>query len=166
MKKGIAIVPGSFDPITNGHLYVINKAAQDYQTVYVAVMINPEKNYMFDIEERKLIAKSATKKLSNIKVISSEGWLWKLAIELGADAIVKGYRNDIDLEYEKSMAKFNEEHAPNAKTVLIKADPTLKELSSTAIREKITNGISLEGYLPEDAIAEIKKIITDKKAES
>ena len=166
MKKGIAIVPGSFDPITNGHLYIVNKAAQVYQTVYVAVMINPDKSYMFDIEERKLIAEAATKEIKNVTVIGSEGWLWELAIKLNADAIVKGYRNDIDLEYEKSMAKFNEEHAPNAKTVLIKSDPSLKELSSTSIREKITNGISLEGYLPENAIAEIEKIINDKKAES
>lgn len=163
MKKRIAIVPGSFDPITNGHLYIINKAAQEYQTVYVAIMINPKKSYMFDIEERKIIATAATKGISNVKVISSEGWLWKLAVELDANAIVKGYRNDIDLEYEKDMAKFNEEHAPNTKTVLIKADPSLRELSSTAIREKIVNEISLEGYLPEDAITEIKKIQNNKK---
>ena len=93
MKKEIAIVPGSFDPITNGHLFVINEAAREYKTVYVAVMINSEKTYMFDIQARKAIAEAATKNIPNVKVIMSEDWLWKLATELNADAIVKGYRN-------------------------------------------------------------------------
>ena len=129
MKKEIAIVPGSFDPITNGHLFVINEAAKEYKTVYVAVMINAEKKYMFDIQERKAIAEAATKSIPNVKVIMSKDWLWKLATELKADAIVKGYRNNIDLEYEQNMAKFNEERAKNTKTILLKTDPTLKELS-------------------------------------
>ena len=157
MKKDIAIVPGSFDPITNGHLFVINEAAKEYKTVYVAVMINAEKKYMFDIQARKAIAEAATKNIPNVKVIMSEDWLWKLATELKADAIVKGYRNDVDFEYEQNMAKFNEEHAPNTKTVLIKTDPTLKNVSSTLIREKISKGESLEEFLPEDAIKVIQK---------
>ena len=159
MKKDIAIVPGSFDPITNGHLFIINKAAKKYKTVYVAVMINAEKKYMFDIQARKAIAEAATKNLTNVKVIMSEDWLWKLAAELKADAIVKGYRNDKDFEYEQNMKKFNEEHAPNTKTVLIKTDPKLTDLSSTLIREKISKGESLEGFLPEDAIKTIQKIL-------
>ena len=157
MKKDIAIVPGSFDPITNGHLFVINKAAQEYKIVYVAVMINADKKYMFDIKSRKAIAEAATKDITNVKVIMSEDWLWKLAIELNADAIVKGYRNDIDFKYEQNMAKFNEEYAPSTKTVLIKTDPTLKDVSSTLIREKISKGESLEEFLPKDAIKEIQK---------
>lgn len=159
MKKEIAIVPGSFDPITNGHLFIINEAAKEYKTVYVAVMINSEKKYMFDIQARKSIAEAATKNIPNVKVIMSENWLWKLATELKADAIVKGYRNGIDLEYEKSMAKFNEEHAPNTKTVLIKTDPTLKDVSSTLIREKISKGESLKEFLPENAIKVIQRIL-------
>lgn len=157
MKKDIAIVPGSFDPITNGHLFVINEAAREYKTVYVAVMINSEKKYMFDIQARKAIAEAATKKIPNVKVIMSEDWLWKLATELKANAIVKGYRNNIDFEYEQKMAKFNEEHAPNTKTVLIKTDPALKDVSSTLIREKISKGEALEDFLPDAVIKEIQK---------
>ena len=162
MKKDIAIVPGSFDPITNGHLFLIKEAAKEYKTVYVAVMINADKKYMFDIEERKSIAEAATKNISNVKVIMSEGWLWELAIELKADAIVKGYRNEKDFEYEQVMAKFNEEHAPNAKTILLKTDPNLKDLSSTLIREKISQGESLDEFLPHNAIKEIQKILNQK----
>ena len=163
MKKDIAIVPGSFDPITNGHLFIINEAAREYKTVYVAVMVNAEKQYMFDIQARKAIAEAATKDIPNVKVIMSEDWLWKLATELKADAIVKGYRNDIDLEYEQNMAKFNEERAKNTKTILLKTDPTLKELSSTLIREKISQGKSLDEFLPSSAIEEIKKILNHKR---
>ena len=162
MKKDIAIVPGSFDPITNGHLFLIKQAAKEYKTVYVAVMINADKKYMFNIEERKSIAEAATKGLDNIKVIMSEGWLWKLATELKADAIVKGYRNEKDFEYEQTMAKFNEEHAPNTKTVLLKTDPNLKDLSSTLIREKISQDESLDEFLPLDALKEIQKILNQK----
>ena len=161
MKKDIAIIPGSFDPITNGHLFLIKEAAKEYKTVYVAVMINANKKYMFDIEERKSIAEAATKNISNVKVIMSEGWLWELAIELKADAIVKGYRNEKDFEYEQVMAKFNEEHAPNAKTILLKTDPNLKDLSSTLIREKISQGESLDDFLPLDAIKEIQRILSE-----
>lgn len=156
MSERIAVVPGSFDPITNGHIDVINRAAKMYDRIYVAVMINPQKQYMFSLEQREAIAKACFCDRENISVISSEGWLWKLAQELNACAIVKGYRNDTDLEYEKEMAKFNEEHYPMAKTVFIKAEECLAELSSTLVRKKITNGESIADLLPCEAISVIK----------
>ena len=161
-QERIAIVPGSFDPITNGHLYVIKKAAEDYAKVYVAVMINDQKRYMFTLQEREAIARSAVADLPNVEVISSSGWLWELARDLGACAIVKGYRNEIDLEYENKMAIFNKERYPLADTVMIKADDTMRELSSTLVRELINGEKSLEEYLPIGAIEEIKKIASGK----
>ena len=161
MKKEIAIVPGSFDPITNGHIFIVKQAAKMYKKVYVAVMINSSKNYMFDIQSRKSIAEAALKDIPNVTVISSEGWLWQLANELNADAIVKGYRNQKDLEYELEMAKFNEEHAPNTKTIILETDPSLENISSTLIREYLQKGSPLSGLLPESAINEIKKISSD-----
>ena len=89
-NKKIAIVPGSFDPITNGHVDIVKRAAEEYETVYLAVMINESKKYLFDIEQRTEIAKSAVCDIPNVRVISSEGMLWKLAQDLDADAIVKG----------------------------------------------------------------------------
>lgn len=162
-KKKIAVVPGSFDPITNGHLSVIKKAADDYDTVFVAVMINSEKRYMFDLEQRKNIAKAALEGIDNVEVISSDGWLWELAKSLEACAIVKGYRNDIDLEYERKMAIFNEEKYPQAKTVLIKSEDNLSDLSSTVVRDKILSGASLEGLVPTKAICEIQRIRSNQK---
>lgn len=158
MSERIAIVPGSFDPITNGHLDIIKKAAALYDKVYVAVMINDKKTYMFTLEERRMIAESATAEIDGVEVISSSGWLWELAKSLGACTIVKGYRNEADLRYEQEMAEFNASHNPEAKTVLLKAEENLEGLSSTLIREKIRKGESLAEYLPEAAIQKIKEI--------
>ena len=157
--KTTAIVPGSFDPITYGHLDIVRRASEMYDKVYVAVMINREKSYMFNIEQRLSIARAAVGDDINIEVISSEGMLWELARDLSADAIVKGYRNEKDLEYERVMAKFNEEHYPAAKTVLLKADESLTELSSTVVRGELTAGRDISRFLPAAAEKEINNII-------
>ena len=157
-NKKIAIVPGSFDPITNGHIDIAARAAREYDKVYFAVMINRDKSYLFSLEERVEIAQAALSEYENIEVISSEGMLWELAQSLSADAIVKGYRNDKDLEYEKAMAEFNEEHYPNAKTVLLKSDEELSEISSTAVRDCLKEGKDISKYLPNSAIQVINSL--------
>ena len=161
-NKRIAIVPGSFDPITNGHISLVKRALEDHDIVYLAVMINSSKKYMFTLEERERIAKAALACNDNVIVISSDGMLWELAKNLNAISIVKGYRNEKDLAYEKEMAKFNEEHYPDAKTVLLKAEEEMCNLSSTMIRELINRTESLQQYLPHSAEEEIKKIISKK----
>ena len=162
-NKSIAIVPGSFDPITNGHLNIAQRAAQSYDKVYVAVMINSSKEYMFTLSQRERIARAALSGIDNIEVISSDGMLWELARDLGACAIVKGYRNQVDLQYEKEMADYNNSHYPQAKTVLLEANSELSEISSTVVRKMIIDKASLEGILPEAAIEEIYKIMIQKE---
>ena len=157
-KNSIAIVPGSFDPITNGHIFVIKEAAKRYEKIYVAVMINSEKQYTFTLEERKRIAIAALSDIPNIEVISSDGWLYELANALNADAIVKGYRNEVDLEYENNMAEFNRQYAPNTKTVLIKSSLELMSVSSTVVREKIKNKSDIKKLLPQAAIKIIREL--------
>lgn len=163
LKKNIAIVPGSFDPITNGHVDIVKRAADMYAKVYLAVMINPSKKYMFTIDERKSIAKAAVTDITNVEVITSEGMLWELARDLKANAIVKGYRNETDLEYENKMAEYNSAHYPDAPTVMLKADKGLTEVSSTAVRELINNGEVLDSVLPRGAIEQINKIRSKRK---
>ena len=158
-KKKIAIVPGSFDPITVGHIDIAKRAAALYDEVYVAVMINREKSYMFTIEQRKRIAEAGLRGIPNVSVIASEGMLWALAKELGACAIVKGYRNEKDLVYEQTMADFNRAHYPEAETILLKSDERLMEVSSTAVRAKILERGDLKPFLPVEVINEIYKII-------
>ena len=157
-NQRIAVVPGSFDPITNGHIDVIRRATELYDKVFVAVMINDQKNYRFTLEEREAIARAALEGLERVEVLSSRGWLWELAKELGACAIVKGYRNETDLEYEQKMAEFNKAHNPDAETVLLKASDGLETLSSTVVRERMLNDEQIDGLLPEKAIELIKKL--------
>ena len=161
--KSIAIIPGSFDPITYGHIDIVKRAAQAYDIVYLAVMINDQKNYMFTMEQRTALAHECLKDISNVSVISSEGMLWKLAEQLCADAIVKGYRNDTDYEYEQKMAQFNYEHNPNSPTVLLKATDDLDTLSSTSVRDRIIQDLSIDGYLPECAVRMIHEYLNKKE---
>lgn len=158
VSSTIAIVPGSFDPITVGHLDIIQRASAQYDHVYVAVMINREKRYWFTLSQRTAIAQAAIRELSNVTVISSEGMLWQLAKELHACALVKGYRNETDLAYEKNMAEFNQRYYPEAQTVLLKANKQFNQVSSTVVRERMRNRQSLQGYVPQAAIDEIYKI--------
>ncbi len=163
-KREVAIVPGSFDPITLGHIDIVKRAAQSHQKVYLAVMINSEKKYMFSMDERVRIAKAATSDISNVEVISSDGMLWELARDLNASSIVKGYRNDVDLQYERSMAEYNRARYPMAQTVLLKSNEALSQVSSTVVRNKIMNGESLDELLPKSVINEINKIIQEQQA--
>ena len=160
----IAIVPGSFDPITNGHIDIVRRAKECYDKVYLAVMINDAKEYMFTLEEREAIAKAALEAMEGVEVISSRGYLWKLAQSLGACAIVKGIRNETDRAYELKMAEYNAEHYPDAKTVLLDTTEELKDLSSTLVREMISNKDAIKAYLPERAIAKIEEILREKSS--
>ncbi len=159
-SKKIAIVPGSFDPITYGHLSLVKEALKDYDKIYVAVMINADKEYCFTLSQRQEIAEAALDGMERVEVISSEGMLWQLAKDLGAVAIVRGYRNDTDLAYEQAMAQFNAKHYPSAKTVLLPSEDELSDLSSTVVRQSLRNGSSLSQYLPKKAIATIERILS------
>ena len=158
--KRIAIVPGSFDPITYGHVDVIRRASELYDEVVVAVMINHAKSYLFTMEQRERLARIATASMERVRVLSSDGMLWKLAEDLGACAIVKGYRNETDYAYEMEMADYNRAHNPNAETVLLRADEKLSEVSSTVVREALKNGTDLSAYLPLTVAEEIAQILS------
>lgn len=162
IKNGKAIVPGSFDPITNGHIDIVKRAAQMYDKVYLAVMINSEKKYMFSMEERKAIAEAAISDIEGVEVITSEGYLWKLCRELDVCAIIKGVRNERDREYELKMAEYNSEKNPAAETILLETDPTLANISSTVVREKIYRSEDISGYIPPAALCKVKTILAEK----
>ena len=129
-----ALIPGSFDPMTVGHIDIIERAAKIFDKVVVAVMINESKKYMFSMDERCKIAELSLSHLGNVSVVSSSGWLYQLFDEVEADAIVKGVRNATDLEYENNMAVFNLSKNPRAYTVYLPSSPAFEEVSSTAFR--------------------------------
>lgn len=156
-----ALIPGSFDPITLGHLDIITRAAARFERVVVAVMTNDMrkyvqnalvKNYMFDQDERATLAQAACAHLPNVEVISAGGMLIDLFDRVGADWIIKGVRSAADFEYEQKHALYNRAHNPRAETLYMPADPAFDGLSSTLVREKIRQGESLEGCLPEAII--------------
>ena len=161
-KYKVGIVPGSFDPITNGHINIIRRAARLCEKVYVAVMINDQKKYLFTLEERRKIAEAACSDIKNAEVISSGGMLWMLARDLDAQAIIKGVRNETDRAYELEMAKYNSEHYPKAETVLLDAAEELCDLSSTLVRDRIAHGASIGEQLPEKAVIILEEIIKNK----
>ena len=152
-----ALIPGSYDPITLGHLDVISRAAARFDRVVVAVMTNDMrkyvqdalvKQYMFDQDERAAMVKAACAHLPNVEVISAGGMLIDLFDRVGADWIIKGVRSAVDFEYEQKHALYNRAHNPRAETLYMPADPAFDGLSSTLVRGKIACGESLEDCLP------------------
>lgn len=149
----IALLPGSYDPITLGHLDIIARACREYDEVVVAVMNNAAKSYMFAINVRAEMARLATARLKQVRVVADEGMLVDLFERLGADVIVKGVRNDKDLAYEEEMAAFNLARNPRAKTVFLSADARFFEVSSTRVRTMLHEGNVPHGLLPPAVIS-------------
>lgn len=159
----LAIVPGSFDPMTLGHLDIVQAVAKRYDEVVVAVMINRAKKYLFDMPTRVAIAERTVAGLSNVRVIAESGMLIDLFDRLGADAVCKGWRNQADYDYELHMADWNSAHNPRFKTEMIHAKNGHAQISSTAVREKLEKGEPLDGYLHPNAEALIRKVYQNKE---
>lgn len=146
MKSKKALVPGTFDPVTKGHLALIEAAAALFDEVTVCILINPEKHCMFDEETRKEALKAAARGLDNVTIASCHGMTADYAKEIGADVIVRGIRNEKDTVYELEMADFNFRRT-GVKTLFFPAPQELRALSSTQIRESL-----LSGEMPEDSL--------------
>ncbi len=156
-----AIVPGSFDPFTLGHRYIVEQASSRYDRVIVAVMVNPEKlgRGLLTLEQRAEVARIALEDINNVEVTVREGWLADFAAEVSAEAIVKGYRNEADLKYEREMADFNLKRNPNCRTVLLPAPISLGEISSSEVRGRLSRGENISELVGRDAAEYIKRII-------
>ena len=145
----IAVYPGSFDPITNGHLDIIERAASLFDEVIVTVAPNLEKRSMFTVDERKAILLEACGHLKNVKIDSFEGLLVEYAQRKNAGVIVKGLRAVSDFQYEFEMAMMNRKLAPNVETVFLMTDAENSYLSSSIVREIAALGGSVSGMVPE-----------------
>lgn len=152
----IAIVPGSFDPMTLGHKNIVERALGLFDRVVVAIMINPEKTGRFSFAERKKIAELTVGQLPGVTVLTAGGYLADLARALGAVAIVKGVRNVEDFEYEQDMAEFNHNRNPDCETVYLPAYGEAVEISSTLVRRMIDEGEDLSEVLDGAAIEYIE----------
>lgn len=155
MKK--AVCPGSFDPITNGHIDIIKRAAELFDEVTVLVVTNPDKKCVFSPEERCSLIEKAIEGSENVKVDSFSGLLADYVKQNGMSAIVKGIRSSSDFEYEFQMALANRSLAPNAETVFITADPQNMYVSSSLIRQIAGFGGDVSDFVPKNIVLEIEK---------
>jgi pantetheine-phosphate adenylyltransferase len=143
----IAVYPGTFDPITNGHLDIIERAAKQVGTLVVAVSQNPGKSPMFTLEERVAIVKEAVADVKGVEVDSFEGLLVEYCTRRGATLIVKGLRAVSDFEYEMQMAQMNL-RLGDVDTLFMVANPKYSFLSSSIVKEVARFGASVDGLVP------------------
>ncbi|MCX4094028.1 pantetheine-phosphate adenylyltransferase [Nocardia sp. alder85J] len=142
-----ALCPGSFDPVTNGHLDVITRAAAQFDEIVVTVMINKSKQGMFTVEERMDMLREATSDLPNVRVESWHGLLVNFAKEQGINAIVKGLRDATDFGYELQMAQMNKKLS-GVDTYFLATNPAFSYLSSSLVKEVATFGGDVTDMLP------------------
>lgn len=143
-----AVYPGSFDPIHNGHLDLIQRACRLFDLI-VAVAENAQKRPLFGLEERADMIRAATRHMPRVRVETFDGLTVEFAARCGATVIVKGLRGPADLEYEMRMAAVNAHLAPHLETVFLATRPEYAFLSSTLIREVAALGGSVRGLVPQ-----------------
>lgn len=144
----VAIYPGSFDPITNGHLDIIQRGCKTFDKVIVAVLINIDKKGLFHIDERVELIKKATAHLKNVEVISFNGLLVDLAKQYNANVILKGLRAVSDFEYELQMALMNSKLDPNIETLFMMTSIQYSYLSSSSVKQVGKFGGDISGLVP------------------
>lgn len=152
-----ALCPGSFDPVTNGHLDIITRAARTWDRLIVAVMENPRKNPLFSVEERVGMLRSATSHLTNVEVTSGSGLLIDFARQSGAQAVVKGLRPIQDFEYEWQMGMVNMQLDSQIETYFLMSRKEYSYLSSSIVRELAYYGGSLDGLVPEGVAERLRE---------
>lgn len=145
----IAVYPGSFDPVSNGHLDIIRRSANVFDVVYVLVSVNPNKKYCFTDEERVHMLKVATSTLPNVKVEASQNLVLDFAKEKGASVIIRGLRNFIDYQNEITLFQFNRSIDKNIDTFILFPSANNLFLSSSSIKELIMFGNDITDYVPE-----------------
>lgn len=144
----IAVYPGSFDPVTNGHLDVVRRAANLFDRVYVAAIKNPEKAPYFDLKKRvKMLTESLTG-IPRVKVASFDGLLVNYVKRVGACAIIRGLRAVSDFDFEFQMALTNRKMAPEVETIFMMTDYKYSYLSSSLVKQIARLGGNIEGLVP------------------
>ena len=157
----IAIYPGSFDPVTSGHLNIIRRAANIFDKLIVCVMVNSGKRPMFTQVERVELIRRVTADIPNVEVDCSDGLLAEYAKEKGSCVIVKGLRAGSDFENEFQMALINHKINPNLDTMFLTAEHQHMFLSSSVVKELGGFDVDLSDFLPEQIIPDFKKRITE-----
>lgn len=160
-QKAVALYPGSFDPLTNGHIDLIARAARLFDNLILAVVHNPSKNPLFSVQERMDMLREVSAKYENVEVDSFEGLLVNYAQRRGARVLIRGIRAISDYEYELQMALMNRRLQPDLETVFLMASEAYSFVSSRMVKEVFALGGDVSGLVPSTTLerlhARIKK---------
>lgn len=148
MKKNIAVYAGTFDPVTNGHLDIIERASRMFDLLYVTIFINPDKKGTFTVEERKQLLKECTKQYDNVIIDSSDKLSVEYAKDVGSNILVRGIRATMDFEYELQLAFSNQYLDKDVDMVFLMTKPSHSFISSSAVKEMISHHRSVDGLVP------------------
>lgn len=149
MEKRIAVYAGTFDPVTNGHLDIIERSACMYDQVYVTIFTNPNKKTLLSLEERLDLLRLSTQHIDNVVVDGSNELAVAYAKKVGAKVLVRGLRATMDFEYEYQLALANQYLDGDIETVFLMTKPTYSYISSSSVKEMASHHHSVEGLVPE-----------------
>ncbi|OUN01548.1 MAG: pantetheine-phosphate adenylyltransferase [Firmicutes bacterium ZCTH02-B6] len=158
----IAVCPGSFDPVTRGHVDIVERAARLFDLLYVAVLDNTRKQALFPAEERVAMLREATAHLPNVCCESFTGLVVDYAQSRGADVIIRGVRSPSDCEYELQMAGMNRELAPGIETLLLPTSPAYAHVRSSLVKEVAVLGGSVDAWVPENVSRRLRERLQAK----
>lgn len=156
-KLTIAVCPGSFDPVTNGHLDIIERAARVFDLVIVSVSRNSSKTPLFTIEERLYMLKESTKNIKNVEIDTFDGLLVNYAKKRNAQVIIRGLRAVSDFEYEFQMASMNHKLNSEIETLFMMTKIDYQYLRSSAVKEVAMLGGCVKDLVPEVVLKELKR---------
>jgi len=152
-----AVYPGTFDPITNGHIDILTRGGRMFDRIIVAILRNPDKDPLFPLEERAEILKAVVSRWSNVEVESFDGLLVDFARKRGAQVIVRGLRALSDFEYEFQMTLMNQRLEPGIQTVFMMPSEAYSYVSSRLVKEVARLGGDVTGLVPAEVVARLKK---------
>lgn len=159
----VAVYPGSFDPVSNGHLDIIERTSKVFDKVYVLVSLNPNKKYIFTNEERVSLLQEATKHLSNVIVEASNQLVLDYAKQRNCSVIIRGMRNIYDYQSEITLFQFNHTLDNTIDTYILFPSTDNLFLSSSAIKELVMFNKSIEAFVPKGMADKISKIIRERQ---
>jgi pantetheine-phosphate adenylyltransferase len=157
MAQLVAIYPGSFDPLTNGHLDLIARGSRLFDRLIIAILKNTQKEPLFPVEERARMICETTSHFDNVEVDSFEGLLIDYAARRGANAILRGIRAISDYETELQMALLNRRMRPETETIFLMSGEEFSFISSRMIKEIITLGGDVSSFVPEPVAAHVRE---------
>ncbi|WP_333706129.1 pantetheine-phosphate adenylyltransferase [Vibrio hepatarius] len=157
MALNKVIYPGTFDPITNGHLDIIERAASMFGEVVIAVAASPSKNTMFSLEERVELVEQVTGHLDNVSVQGFSGLMVDFAKEVKANILIRGLRTTVDFEYEFGLTSMYKKLLPSLESIFLTPSDEYAFLSSTIVREVAIHGGNVEEFVPPSVAEALKK---------